>query len=85
MTDVNIPVPAEVHEGLTALAAAEGMSLRTYLTRLADRALTPADRAERAKRADEILKAWNGYDPTPEEAAEHSADLDRRLAKAMGQ
>ena len=58
------------------------MSLRAYLARLAERLLTPAERAARAARAREVLQAWNGYDPSPEEEARLDAELDRRIAEA---
>ena len=80
--DANIRIPAAARDRLAAVAAAEGMSLRAYLSRLAEQSLTPAERAERAERARALLKAWNGYDPTPEEKAELDAEIDRRLGLA---
>ncbi len=82
MTDANIRIPVEARDRLAELAAAEGMSLRAYLARLAERMLTPAERAERATRARAMLHAWNGYDPSPAEEAQLDAELDRRIAEA---
>lgn len=82
MADAVISVPAEVHDLLARAAEAEGMSLRTYLTRLADSLRTPEERAGRAAEARAVLRAWNGYDPSDEELTEHRADLDRRIALA---
>ncbi|MCB5178547.1 hypothetical protein [Streptomyces antimicrobicus] len=84
MPDANIRISEEARDRLAAVAAAEGMSLRAYLSRLAESLLTPAERAERAQRARELLKAWNGYDPTPSEEEELDRELNRRIAKAMG-
>lgn len=83
MTDVNIRLPARARDRLAEIAAAEGLSLRAYLAQLADTLLTPAERAERAARARAVLKEWNGYDPSEEEAAQLDADLERRLARAL--
>jgi hypothetical protein len=82
MTDANIRIPVEARDRLAEIAAAEGMSLRAYLARLAERLLTPAERAARAARAREVLLEWNGYDPSPEEEARLDAELDRRIAEA---
>jgi hypothetical protein len=82
MTDANIRIPVEARDRLAEIAASEGMSLRAYLARLAERLLTPAERAARAARAREVLHAWNGYDPSPEEEARLDAELDRRIAEA---
>jgi hypothetical protein len=82
MTDANIRIPVEARDRLAEIAAAEGMSLRAYLARLAERLLTPAERAARAARAREVLLAWNGFDPSPEEEARLDAELDRRIAEA---
>ena len=71
-----------MRDRLADVAAAEGLSLRAYLTRLADTFLAPAERAERAERTRAILHAWNGYDPTDAEAARLDVELDRRLAQA---
>jgi hypothetical protein len=83
VTDANIRIPVEARDRLAEIAAAEGMSLRAYLARLAERMLTPAERAARAARAREVLRAWNGYDPSPQEEARLDAELDRRIAEAM--
>ncbi|MCA6094916.1 hypothetical protein LE181_22430 [Streptomyces sp. SCA3-4] len=82
MADANIRIPAEARDRLAEVAAAEGMSLRAYLARLAASVLTPAERAEQAERARRLLQEWNGYDPTPEEEARLDSELDRRLAEA---
>lgn len=47
MSDANIRIPEEARDRLAATAAAEGMSLRAYLARLAETLLTPTERAER--------------------------------------
>jgi hypothetical protein len=41
MTDANIRIPTDVRDRLAAIAAGEGMPLRTYLARLAGTLLTP--------------------------------------------
>jgi hypothetical protein len=82
MADVNIRIPAEARDRLARTAAAEGLSLRAYLARLADTLLTPAERAERHADARKVLRDWNGYDPTDAERASLDAELDRRLAEA---
>ncbi|MQA26847.1 MAG: hypothetical protein GEU94_15615 [Micromonosporaceae bacterium] len=82
MADANIRISADARDRLAAVAAAEGMSLRAYLARLAAQLLTPAERAERARAARATLRAWNGYDPTADEQADLDAELDRRLAQA---
>jgi hypothetical protein len=84
MADANIRIPAEARDRLAEIAAAEGVSLRTYLARLAQSVLTPAERTARAERAREVLRAWNGYDPSAEEAARLDEELDRRIAEATG-
>jgi hypothetical protein len=80
--DANIRIPAHARDRLAQVAAAEGMSLRAYLTRLADRLQTPAERAAQAETARQVLVDWNGYHPTPEEEAALDAELDRRIAAA---
>ncbi|SNT44781.1 hypothetical protein SAMN05216252_12656 [Actinacidiphila glaucinigra] len=75
---------AETRDRLTHIAAAEGLSLRAYLARLADTLLTPAERAERAEQARAVLNAWNGYALTPAEQDDLDAELDRRLTRATG-
>ncbi|MEJ8643911.1 hypothetical protein WKI68_26150 [Streptomyces sp. MS1.HAVA.3] len=84
MADANIRIPEEAKDRLAAIAAAEGLSLRAYLARLAETLLTPAERAERAERARAALQDWNGYAPTPSEQQELDTELDRRLAEARG-
>ncbi|MFD6227245.1 hypothetical protein ACFWFZ_10225 [Streptomyces sp. NPDC060232] len=81
MADANIRIPEEAKDRLAAIAAAEGLSLRAYLARLAETLLTPAERAERARAA---LHAWNGYTPSPSQQNALDAELDRRLAEARG-
>ncbi|WP_018500346.1 hypothetical protein [Parafrankia discariae] len=50
MADADVRIPAEARDRLTEVAAAEGLSLRAYLARLAQTLLT---------------REWNGYDPAP--------------------
>ncbi|MCF3103426.1 hypothetical protein IPZ58_17830 [Streptomyces roseoverticillatus] len=82
MADANIRIPADARNRLAEVAAAEGMSLRAYLSRLADELLTPAERAEQAERAHRMLREWNGYDPSQDEEERLDAELDRRLSEA---
>ncbi len=82
MADSNVRIPAEARDRLAEIAAAEGLSLRSYLARLAETLLTPAERAERAEKAQAVLREWNGYDPDEDERAELDAELDRRIAEA---
>lgn len=82
MTDANVRIPAEARDRLAEVAAAEGMSLRAYLSRLATRVSTPAERAARAQKAKEVLFDMNGYNPTPAEEQELDAELDRRLGRS---
>ncbi|MEJ8631930.1 hypothetical protein [Streptomyces sp. MS2.AVA.5] len=81
MTDANIRIPEEAKDRLAAIAAAEGLSLRAYLARLAQTLLTPAERVERAEEARAALKAWTGYAPTESEEQVLDSELDRRLAR----
>ncbi|MFB7584588.1 MULTISPECIES: Arc family DNA-binding protein [Streptomyces] len=83
MTDANVRIPEEARDRLAAVAAAEGLSLRAYLARLADSVLTPAERAERAEKAKGALRAWTGYAPTAAEEADLDEELDRRLAQVQ--
>ncbi|GGQ91106.1 MULTISPECIES: hypothetical protein [Streptomyces] len=85
MSDANVRIPEEAKDRLAAIAAAEGLSLRAYLARLAETMLTPSERAERAEKARAALKDWNGYAPTAAEARDLDSELDRRLAEAAGQ
>ncbi|MFE3830139.1 hypothetical protein [Streptomyces sp. NPDC059092] len=80
MSDANVRIPEEAKDRLAAIAAAEGLSLRAYLARLAGTLLTPAERAERAARARNALENWNGYAPTAAEERDLDGELDRRLA-----
>ncbi|MFF0516162.1 hypothetical protein [Streptomyces sp. NPDC004250] len=84
MTDANVRIPEEAKDRLAAIAAAEGLSLRAYLARLAQTLLTPAERAERAEKARTALKEWNGYAPTPTQERDLDSELDRRLARVAG-
>ncbi|MER7733373.1 hypothetical protein [Streptomyces erythrochromogenes] len=84
MADANIRIPEEAKDRLAAIAAAEGLSLRAYLARLAETLLTPAERAERAERARAALHAWNGYAPSASQQQDLDTELDRRLAEARG-
>ncbi|MFJ2272460.1 hypothetical protein ACIO8F_41830 [Streptomyces sp. NPDC087228] len=81
MSDANVRIPEEAKDRLAAIAAAEGLSLRAYLARLAETMLTPAERAERAEKARAVLKEWTGYAPTPAEQDDLDGELDRRLAQ----
>ncbi|GAA3014539.1 hypothetical protein GCM10020229_27160 [Kitasatospora albolonga] len=82
MADANVRIPAEARDRLAEVAAAEHLSLRAYLARLAETVLTPAERAERAEQARQQLQAWNGYDPDTTDTDRLDAELDRRLAQA---
>ncbi|MFF4935029.1 hypothetical protein ACFY2H_40175 [Streptomyces griseofuscus] len=82
MSDANVRIPEEARDRLAAIAAAEGMSLRAYLARLADTLLTPAERAERAEQARAALEEWTGYAPTRAQEQDLDSELDRRLAEA---
>lgn len=81
MPDANVRIPREARDRLAEIAAAEGLSLRAYLARLADTMLTPAERAERARAT---LEEWNGYASTSAEQSELDDELDRRLAQVTG-
>ncbi|MGQ4422209.1 hypothetical protein ACN6LL_001093 [Streptomyces violaceoruber] len=84
MTDANVRIPEEAKDRLAAIAAAEGLSLRAYLARMALTLLTPAERAERAEKARAALKEWNGYAPTADQERDLDNELDRRLARVTG-
>jgi hypothetical protein len=84
MSDANVRIPEEAKDRLAAIAAAEGLSLRAYLARLAETLLTPAERVERAEKARAALKEWNGYAPTAAQEQDLDSELDRRLAEATG-
>ncbi|WP_406003250.1 hypothetical protein [Streptomyces sp. NBC_00829] len=84
MPDANVRIPEEAKDRLAAIAAAEGLSLRAYLARLAETLLTPAERAAQAEKARSALKEWNGYAPTPAEEQDLDSELDRRLARVAG-
>jgi hypothetical protein len=85
MVDANIRIPVEARDRLAEIAAAEGMSLRAYLARMADTLLTPAERAERAVQARAALQVWNGYDPSPQDEEQLDQVLDSRIAEAVGE
>ncbi|MBT2452476.1 hypothetical protein J7F03_36585 [Streptomyces sp. ISL-43] len=82
MSDANIRIPKEARDRLAAIAAADGLSLRAYLARLAETLLTPDERAARAERARAALRTWNGYAPTAAEQQDLDSELDRRLSEA---
>lgn len=84
MSDANVRIPEEAKDRLATIAAAEGLSLRAYLARLAETLLTPGERAERAERARAALKEWTGYALTAEQERDLDGELDRRLAQAAG-
>ncbi|MFE6737171.1 hypothetical protein [Streptomyces tubercidicus] len=84
MSDAHVRIPVEAKDRLAAIAAAEGLSLRAYLARLAETLLTPAERAERAAAALAALKTWNGYAPTSAQQQDLDNELDRRLARVTG-
>ncbi|MFI1740780.1 hypothetical protein [Streptomyces sioyaensis] len=84
MADARVRIPVEAKDRLAAIAAAEGLSLRAYLARLAESLPTPAERAERAEKARTVLGKWNGYAPTAVEQQDVDAEFDRRLAQATG-
>ncbi|WP_159670761.1 hypothetical protein [Streptomyces mexicanus] len=82
MPDATTRIPAEARDRLARTAASEGMSLRGYLSHLAETLLTPKERVARAQEARAALRAWNGYDPSASEQGELDAELDRRLGEA---
>ncbi|ESQ01781.1 MULTISPECIES: hypothetical protein [Streptomyces] len=84
MSDANVRIPEAAKERLATIAAAEGLSLRAYLARLAETLLTPEERAERAEQARAALERWTGYAPSTTEQQELDGELDRRLAQAVG-
>ncbi|MFD9584838.1 MULTISPECIES: hypothetical protein [unclassified Streptomyces] len=81
MADTSIRIPAEARDRLAQIAAAQGMSLRTYLARLAETLHTPEERSERVEKARAVLREWGGYGPTQSEMDALDAELDRRLAQ----
>lgn len=83
MSDANVRIPEEAKDRLASIAAAEGLSLRAYLARLAETLLTPAERAERAEQALAALQAWNGYAPTEAEQHDLDSELDRRISQVF--
>jgi hypothetical protein len=82
MADANVRIPADARDRFAEVAAAEELSLRAYLARLADTLLTPAERSERSEQARIALREWNGYDPDEAETAGLDAELNRRLGSA---
>lgn len=66
---------------LAAIAAAEGVSLRAYLARLAETLLTRRACCT-AEQAWAALREQNGCAPTPAEEEGLDSELDRRLAQA---
>ena len=85
MADANVRIPEEARDRLAAVAAAEGMSLRAYLARLAETVLTPEERAQRADQARVVMKDWNGYALDASEAKHLDAELDERVRQAAAQ
>lgn len=79
MSDANIRIPTGARNRLAEITAAEGLSLRAYLGRLAESLATPAERAEQARMARTALREWSGYDPSEGEIGELDAELDRRM------
>ncbi|MGK5447739.1 hypothetical protein [Streptomyces radiopugnans] len=47
--------------------------------------MADADPRDTAERTRAVLREWNGYDPTEDEARRLDEELDRRLAQAMEQ
>ncbi|MGW7022427.1 hypothetical protein ACWGGS_24215 [Streptomyces decoyicus] len=84
MSDADVRIPEEAKDRLTAIAAAEGLSLRAYLVRLAETLLTPAERAERAEKALAALEEWGRYAPTAAQQEDLDGELDRRLGQLTG-
>ncbi|WP_030898691.1 Arc family DNA-binding protein [Streptomyces sp. NRRL F-5126] len=84
MSDANVRIPEEARDRLAEVAEAEGLSLRGYLARLAAGLLTPAEREQRAEQARAALHEWSGYAPTRDEEQALDAELDRRIAHAVG-
>lgn len=82
MSDANIRIPAEARDRLARIASSEGMSLRGYLSHLAETLLTYEERTAQAEQARSILREWNGYNPSRSEEADLDAELDRRLREA---
>ncbi|MCM3882909.1 hypothetical protein [Frankia sp. R82] len=82
LTEALIQVPEDVRDRLVRIARDEGMSLRTYLTRLAHsvEVYTDQERREQSERALKALFAYSGYNPTEAEIAESDAELERRCA-----
>lgn len=83
MADANVRIPEEARDRLATVAAAEGMSLRAYLARLAESVLTPEERAEQAERARAVLQDWTGYVPDPVAQKGLDTELDARLRQAV--
>ncbi|MEU7648102.1 hypothetical protein [Streptomyces huasconensis] len=82
MSDACARIPEQCRDRLTALAAAEGMSLRAYLVQLAETLLAPDERAARAEQTRAALKECNGCAPTHAEELDLDSELDRGLAQA---
>lgn len=82
MPDANIRIPVEARDRLANIAAAEGLSLRAYLARLARSLSTANERAEPAARAREVLREWNGYNPDEDEERRLDSLLDARIFEA---
>ncbi|MFI8515327.1 hypothetical protein ACIGHB_29785 [Streptomyces sp. NPDC085460] len=84
MADANIRIPIEARDRLAAVAAGEGMSLRAYLSHLAETLLTSDERAQRAEQVQASLRGWSGYAPTDTAEAALDQELDRRLTEVQG-
>jgi len=69
--DANLRIPASARDRFAEIAAAEGLSLRAYLARLAETMLTPAERAERARA---VLREWTWSTAHTQYAAQPCAD-----------
>ncbi|WP_343075756.1 hypothetical protein [Streptomyces roseirectus] len=71
----------ETRDRLAAVAAAEGLSLRAWLDKLAEAVRTPGERAGEAERTRQVLLELSGYDPAASDP-EADALLARRMAEA---
>lgn len=82
MADANIRLPEEARDRLAEIAAAEGLSLRAYLSKHAATTLTPAERAARVEQVKAMMAGWTGVALTPEQEAAADADLLRQVGRA---
>lgn len=84
MPDANIRIPVELEARLSTIAASKNMSLRAYLTHLADTLAIPEERAERSEHADTAMQQWiafSGYSPTRAEERHLDEELKSRLTQ----